>query len=172
MRSFQLKHRHLTKEITQSTGVEEVWGEEPEVSSPWTMGNGMGRRKRGNPSWSRHGNNPFWPRLCCDTQVGGGEEGLTSLRDESVAYSPKRWQLGFLQGQTPGGAGQRCPWRQETCGQCGCMAQRCPGMSLLWERSNGALPWGHGAPSGTHCHGALLISMLRSPKTRMCSPLL
>lgn len=45
-------------------------------------------------------------------------------------------------------------------------------MSLQWERSNGALPWGHGAPSGTHCHGALLVSTLRSPKTHMCCLLL
>lgn len=34
LRSFQLKHKHLTKETSQSIGVEEVLGEEPEVLPP------------------------------------------------------------------------------------------------------------------------------------------
>lgn len=59
MRCSQLKHRHLTKDITQSMGVEEVLGEEPGVSSLWTAGSGTGRRKRGNPGRSGHGNNPL-----------------------------------------------------------------------------------------------------------------
>lgn len=94
---------------------------------------------------------------------------MPSLRDGSVANCPNTLQLGFPRGQTPGGAEQRCTRRQDRCGQHGCMAwRRHTGTSLWRERSNGALPWGHWSPSGTHCHRALLVSTLRSPKTRVC----
>lgn len=98
---------------------------------------------------------------------------MPSLRDGSVANCPNTLQLGFPQGQTPGGAERRCTWRQDPCGQRGCMAwRRHTGTSLWWERSNGALPWGHWSLSGTHCHKALLVSTPRLPKTRVCCLLL
>lgn len=40
--------------------------------------------------------------------------------------------------------------------------------SLMQDRSNRALPRGHRALSGTHCHGALPVSTPKGSKTRMC----
>jgi len=98
---------------------------------------------------------------------------MPSLSDGSVANCPNTQRLRFLQGQTPGYAEQRCTWRQNPCGQRGCMAwRRRAGMRLGWESSRGALPWGHRTPSGTRCHGALLVSTLRSPEAHMCCLLL